>query len=98
MCTREPPSDRSGRSKAEGGRRGQEERTGDPEEPVGDVVPFRYAEEPDAVVVSAKRSGGKSSTRSEASTALIQEGNRAPVAKATHSRYREGPVRPRVRQ
>ena len=26
----------------------------------------------------------------------IQEGNRAPVLKATHSRYREGPIRPRT--
>ena len=25
---------------------------------------------------------------------LIQEGNRTPESKATHSRYREGPVRP----
>ena len=29
---------------------------------------------------------------------FILEGNRAPVAKATHSRNREGPVRPRVRR
>ena len=29
---------------------------------------------------------------------FIQEGNRKPVSKATHARYREGPVRPRVRQ
>ena len=31
-------------------------------------------------------------------TAFIQEGNETPVSKATHSRYREGPVRPRVRR
>ena len=29
---------------------------------------------------------------------FIQRGNRTPVSKATHSRYREGPVRPRVRR
>ena len=29
---------------------------------------------------------------------FIQEGNREPVSKATHARYREGPVRPRVRR
>ena len=34
----------------------------------------------------------------ERERAFIREGNRAPVAKATHARCREGPVRPRMRR
>ena len=34
----------------------------------------------------------------ERERAFIQEGNRAPVTKATHARDREGPIDPRVRQ
>ena len=51
------------------------------------------SEEPEDVGGTADRNGEKSSTgkRGGATGALfIQEGNRAPVAKATHARYRGG--------
>ena len=41
---------------------------------------------------------GSGKRERERERTFILEGNRAPVAKATHSRNREGPVRPRVRR
>ena len=53
----------------------------DPPQPRAPVRPNR-----------AEQDGETAEEKSQEHKGFIQEGNRAPVSKATHSRYREGPV------
>ena len=61
-------------------------------------IPFNSCERERERESLAREFYSKNPTPPGAAQAFIQEGNRAPVSKATHSRYRKGPVRPRVRR